>query len=286
MALSGNEKNNPVNAIQTDISKRQLLLGGLCLPFMGMISTAGSAWARADQPVRVNPKIVTGASSWTPPARANLTYKMQGRGWSGPVSGTGEIDWKFDTATSTYELDLNILAMYMSLLYASKGQFKSEIGLLPISFREKRPGRDRTVWMNYETEKVIFPWKPNEQWPLLLGTQDMNSVIMQMAHLITGDAKNAQVGRQFEFPIIRMGNVKMWMFEIMGTPEIQTKGLGTYKTWHVSRLVPENEAGSKDLRVDFWLAPQLHHLPVQMTFDMSDGTYLQASLDKVKQLVP
>ena len=253
-----------------DFLRRRLVWGGLLLPLAGAASTRG--WAQAGS-----------ATVWRPPAQVNLDYDMQGH-WNGPISGSGNVTWSYDASSAQYALDLTISALFLSFLYASRGLYRAETGFLPTSYREKRIGRDRTVRLDYNTGKVSFSWKPeSESRDMEPGIQDTTSVMMQIAYLIANSSQSVRTGQRFAFPIARMGSVKHWEFSVMGTPEVRTE-VESYRTIHVSRLPPES-GSDNDLRVEFWLAPQMHYLPVKMAFNMKDGTYLQVLLRRVRQLV-
>jgi hypothetical protein len=248
-------------------TRRDFLLGGLCLPLLG---GACPVWAQQ-----------SGAPHWMPLSRAILDYEMDGY-WNRPVSGEGRIDWKYDRASSLYELDLTISAMMMTFLYASRGTVDPAQGLIPVSYREKRIGRDCTVMIDHAAREVRFSWKPREVKAMPDGIQDVTSVVMQMTFLMANDLQKAQVGHRFKFPVARMGEVKFWDFEVMGHPVVETR-LGRYTTWQVRRIPPDNVVDN-DVKVEFWLAPELFYLPLKMLFNKKDEVQLWVSLQKIRQV--
>lgn len=254
--------------VSIDVFRRSLFLGALGFPVWSGLFSLASA------------QQVTG---WPPPASARLTYDMEGV-WNVPISGSGIVDWLYSTETKRYVLDLNISAFFLSFFYGSQGRLEPMEGFFPEQFREKRIGKDRTIIFDYNAEQVIFTWKSIDDaglWELPSGIQDINSVMMQIGFLIATGSPDAKVGHVLEFPIARMGTIKFWKFEILDRPTVKTKA-GDFETWHVSRL-PEGH--DKDLRVEFWLAPALHYMPVQMTFHLSEGDYLNVILEKIKSWV-
>lgn len=252
-----------------DMLRRSLCLGMLGIPLGGGLFSFASAQQ---------------GSGWPPPASARLEYDMDGV-WNTPISGSGSVDWLYNAKTMKYVLDLNISAFFLSFFYGSQGRLDPKAGFLPERFREKRIGKDRTILFDYSAEQVIFTWKSIDDagvWELPSGIQDINSVMMQVGFLIATGSPDAKVGSMLEFPIARMGTVKFWKFKILDCPTIKTKA-GTFETWHVSRI---QEGNDKDLRIEFWLAPALHYMPVQMLFHLNkDKGYLNVTLEKIKSWV-
>lgn len=262
------------------LKRRQVLLGAVGTVGAGLLAVGGLPVSSAQEAAGVASTSGT-QPLWLPPQKALLDYDMVGD-YRGQISGSGFIDWTFNRSTQAYSLDLEISALFLSFLYASRGTVDPRQGLLPTSYREKRIGRDRTVLIDRSRQQVRFNWDASKVLPMPEGIQDVTSVIMQIAFLLANHRERMRSGEMFPFAMARMGSVKYWEFEVLGQTALETRA-GQYQTWRVSRRPPAG-GSDNDLKVEFWLAPDMHYLPLQITFNLKGGGYLQVTLKKTRQL--
>lgn len=230
---------------------------------------AGAAWSLAGLPRFARAQ----GAAW--PESAELSYDMTGF-WLVPLTGTGNIHWAHDS--ESYALDLTINAAILSFLYSSHGRIGPD-GLEPTAYREKRIGRDRTVSIDHDAHSISFSWKDG-RLDMPEGVQDSVSAMLQISHLLM---QKTQVvpGERFSFPMARMGSLTEWSFQVVDTPVVEAP-FGQYQTWHVERL-PTGNASDNDLRVQFWLAPALGGLPLQIAFDIAQDSYLLVTLSNLQR---
>jgi hypothetical protein len=100
--------------------------------------------------------------------------------------------------------------------------------------------------------------------PLRLGSQDRASVLMQLAGI--GLAEPDQVQDAIDIVVAGTGGVRIVRWQVVGNEQLDTQA-GVLATVRLAQLAPAGEA-----RVELWLAPQLHWLPVQLRVTQPDGT--------------
>jgi hypothetical protein len=100
--------------------------------------------------------------------------------------------------------------------------------------------------------------------PLRLGSQDRASVLMQLAGI--GLAEPDQVQDTIDIVVAGTGGVRIVRWQVVGNEELATPA-GLLATVRLAQLAPAGEA-----RVELWLAPQQHWLPVQLRVTQPDGT--------------
>lgn len=99
---------------------------------------------------------------------------------------------------------------------------------------------------------------------LHLGSQDRASVLMQLAGI--GLAEPDQMQDTIDIVVAGAGGVRIARWQVLGKEELNTPA-GVLATVRLAQLAPAGEA-----RVELWLAPQQHWLPVQLRVTQPDGT--------------
>lgn len=100
--------------------------------------------------------------------------------------------------------------------------------------------------------------------PLRLGSQDRASVLMQLAGI--GLAEPDQMQDVIDIVVAGAGGARIARWQVLGGEQLATPA-GVLATVRLAQLAPAGQA-----RVELWLAPQQHWLPVQLRVTQPDGT--------------
>ena len=198
-----------------------------------------------------------------PPA-ITLHYEMR----RGALSGTGELQWR--PTSGGYEARLQgRMAGFNILTWASQGGFDAA-GIAPVRYTDQRRNK-AALAANFQREagKISFSGDATE-YPLLQGSQDRLSWMIQIAAIASADPKRLAPGARVAMYVVgARGDADVWWFQVRG-PETVATG-----ETHVPAIKLIREPRKPhDTRVEVWLAPSLHHLPVRARLS-GDGSALE-----------
>lgn len=201
-----------------------------------------------------------------PPAMT-LNYEMR----RGALSGTGELQWR-PTATGYQARLQGRIAGFTILTWASEGGF-DDAGIAPLRYTDQRRGKS-VVAANFQRPagKISFSG-PSTEYPLLKGSQDRLSWMIQIAAIASADPQRLAVGQRLAmFVAGARGDADVWAFQVVGTEDVTTGDA----TVRAIKLLREPRK-PHDTRVEVWLAPSLHHLPARARLT-SEGSSLELLL--------
>ncbi len=202
-----------------------------------------------------------------PPAMT-LNYDMR----RGAISGTGELQWR--PTASGYEARLQgRLAGFSILTWVSQGAF-DDAGIAPLRYTDQRRNK-AAVAANFQRQagKIGFSGSSNE-YPLLQGSQDRLSWMIQIAAIASADPKRLAPGARITMYVVGAhGDADAWVFQVSGKEDVETGDT----TVQAIKLIREPRK-PHDTRVDVWLAPSLHHLPVRARLSGDGGSALELLL--------
>jgi hypothetical protein len=201
-----------------------------------------------------------------PPAMT-LQYHMH----RGALRGTGELSWRPAAKTYVARLDGRI-AGFSILTWASEGGFDAS-GLAPVRYTDKRRGKSELA-ANFQrgAGKITFSG-PSTEYPLLPGAQDRMSWMIQIAAIASADPKSLAPGARLAMYVVgARGDADVWAFRVQGVEEVATGDSPV----QALKLVREPRK-PHDTRVEVWLAPSLHYLPVRAVLT-SEGSALELLL--------
>jgi hypothetical protein len=188
-----------------------------------------------------------------PPA-ATLRYRLR----RGPVGGWAELQWR--PAAAGYELTLRSQAAGAAAAgWTSSGGFDGA-GLAPERHVESRRGRDlRAANFQRAAGRITFSG-PALEYPLLPGAQDRLSWMIQLGAVLAADPALAQPGAQVSmFVAGTRGDGEVWTFRVGERAAVELADGQVAEAVHLVR-----EPGRPyDTRVEVWLDPARHHLPVR-----------------------
>jgi len=195
-----------------------------------------------------------------PPA-ATLRYQVQ-RGF---LRGEGEIRWQ--PTGDGYRLVLEArLAGLTLLVQTSEGAIDAN-GLAPVRFLDQRVRRPAQA-ANFVRDRgrVTFSGTGVE-WPLLAGSQDRLSWMIQLAGIAAAEPQRLVEGGRISMAVVgARGDASVWTLRYAGVEDAETAN-GTVRA---VKLVREGRAAN-DTGAEIWLDPERSYFPVHATLRNSSG---------------
>ncbi len=187
-----------------------------------------------------------------PPA-ATLQYAVQREG-AGRAGVQAELRWR--PAEGRYTLTLGVAAAG----WASVGEIDAH-GLAPERHVETRRGREvRAVNFQRDRGRITFSG-PQVEYPLLPGAQDRLSWLLQLPAVLAANPALAEAGQQLQlFVAGSRGDASVWTFTSLGVEALDLPAGRVDAALHFRREADR----PYDTRVDVWLDPARHHLPVRV----------------------
>lgn len=166
-----------------------------------------------------------------------------------------ELRWR-PADDGRYELTLSLAATG----WASVGAV-DEHGLAPERQVETRRGRElRAANFQRDSGRITFSG-PQLEFPLLPGAQDRLSWLLQLAAVMEANPALAGAGSEVTlFVAGPRGDAGLWTFNSQGSETADLPAGAISGAVHLRRA-PERPY---DTRVDVWLDPARHHLPVRL----------------------
>ncbi|MEO8155626.1 MAG: DUF3108 domain-containing protein [Rhizobacter sp.] len=227
--------------------------------------------------LELTPVVATSAPDEVPiyrtqmPPAMTLHYDMR----RGALSGTGELQWR--PTANGYQARLEgRIAGFSILTWASEGGFDAA-GIAPVRYTDLRRGKNEQA-ANFQRNagKISFSG-PSTEYPLLEGSQDRLSWMIQIAAIASADPKRMDKGARVAMYVVGAhGDADVWAFHVQGMEEVTTGDT----TVQAIKLLREPRK-PYDTRVEVWLAPSMHHLPVRARLT-SDGSTLELLLQTIQ----
>lgn len=188
-----------------------------------------------------------------PPPAMTLGYELAYGRWT----GRGELLWR--PSGSRYEARLEGRVAGMRVITLSSQGGIDSAGLAPVRYTDQRRGRgEQAANFQRQAGKITFSGNPAE-FPLLRGSQDRLSWMVQLAAIAQAEPKRLAPGSRVVLHVVgARGDADVWAFQVEGTEEVSTPD-GAMQTVKLLR----EPRKPRDTRVEVWLAPSLHHLPVR-----------------------
>jgi hypothetical protein len=246
----------------------------------GAATTAAAADAAASAAAEVGeaPAAVVNAAAVRPPLLAagdepppvyrtqlppSVTLHYQVR--RGFLRGTGQIRWQ--PSGERYRLALEAQVGGLTLLtQTSEGGIDAN-GLAPVRFLDQRARRSAQA-ANFRRDdgRITFSGAPAE-WPLLAGSQDRLSWMIQLAAIAAAEPERLVDGGRISMVVVgARGDASVWTFRYAGSEAIET----VRATVHAVKLVREGRS-AYDTSAEIWLDPERSYLPAHATLRNSSG---------------
>ncbi len=203
-----------------------------------------------------------------PPPAATLRYALVQTGEGASAAGGAELEWRRDAATFSLRLATRV-AERPPREWQSSGSFDAA-GVAPLRLVEREKGRDRRT-VSFDRERGVVRFSGASGAPAVArGAQDRWSWIAQLAAIAEADARGGQRAGHWDLQVAGLrGELERWTFRVLppGDPppelrpqgnELSASGDQAPALLHVLRA----PSRPYDLRIEAWLSPSLHHLPV------------------------
>ena len=192
-------------------------------------------------------------------ASARLSYEVRSNKL--PITLKGELLWQ--NLGDHYEARLGYSAFGLSRSQTSQGQITAN-GLAPVRFADKYRN-EVAAHFNYPQGKVSFSANTADA-PLLTGSQDRLSVLLQLGALVAGEPARFTPGTLLTIQTVGPREADVWLFtfeesESLTLPGGEVQGI---------KLV-RNPRKPNDQKVEVWLAPQLGYLPARIRITDASG---------------
>ncbi|HSC65116.1 MAG TPA: DUF3108 domain-containing protein [Caldimonas sp.] len=195
------------------------------------------------------------------PPPVSLHYQVQ----RGPLRGTGVIRWQ--SSGDRYRLVLEAQAAGIALLkQTSEGGIDAN-GVAPLRFLDQRARRS-AVAANFRRDEGRITFSGTRaEWPLLPGSQDRLSWMIQLAGVAAAAPERLVEGARITMVVVgARGDASAWTFRCAG-PETLATVSGTV---HAIKLVRAARS-AYDTSAEIWLDPERSYLPARATLRNSTG---------------
>lgn len=242
----------------------QVMAAIAAIAFMG-----GSAMAQE----AVHPAVKRATS--VPPS-ADLAYSVKARQKGFAVSGEAQVRWR--VADGKYTLESQTRApIFGKLLETKSDGLLDAFGIAPVNFWEKRFRKDPyKVTFERAAKSIVFSETATTTYPIKGGEQDRGTAPWQLAAVARGAPDKFVPGSEWSFFVAGRIDAQPWVFKVTGREALRT-GLGELDTVHAVRIPPP---GSRDQKLDIWLAPSQEWYPVRIRLSSEDDV-LEQTAEKI-----
>ncbi len=194
----------------------------------------------------------------------------------GPWSGNGELLWA--PAGESYHARLEgRVAGFKVITWDSTGQFDAA-GIAPTRFTDERRGKSALAANFQRSASKITYSGPADEYPLLPGSQDRLSWMVQIAAIAAADPQRITPGKRVSmFVTGARGDADVWTFQSIGTENVAIGGMSVSAV----KLLREPRK-PHDTRVEVWIAPSLNHAAVRVRVTQGNGDFVDQLLRAIE----
>ncbi|MEN9864699.1 MAG: hypothetical protein RL748_289 [Pseudomonadota bacterium] len=189
-----------------------------------------------------------------------------------PTTGRGSIRWINQGGQYQIEGEFKFL-FFTFFSFKSEGEVDM-FGLAPQLYAEKRGNRALTNTHFQRDNRIISFSASSRQIPLQDGAQDRASILWQLTAIARAEHRNFSANTVIDALVAGERRADVWSFKVLGSEmlKLDNKQL---EAWHLAQIPPPD---SYERRIDVWLSPQHHFVPVQIMYSESNGGVLQMSM--------
>jgi len=195
------------------------------------------------------------------PAAVTLHYQVR----RGLLRGSGQIRWS--PVGDRYRLVLEAQVAGLTLLKQTSEGDLGVNGLAPVRFLDQRARRSAQA-ANFRRDdgRITFSGTGVE-WPLLAGSQDRLSWMIQLAGIAAAEPERLVDGGEITMVVIgARGDAGVWTLRFAGRETIATVA----GTVHAVKMVRAGRS-AYDTSAEIWLDPERSYLPAQATLRNAAG---------------
>ena len=195
------------------------------------------------------------------PPSATLRYQVR-RDF---LRGTGEIRWQASGKTYRLSLEARIAGLTL-LVQTSEGTIDAN-GLAPRRFLDQRARRPaQAANFRRDIDRITFSG-PAVEWPLLPGSQDRLSWMIQLAGIAAAEPGLLVEGGRISMVVVgARGEASVWTLRSAGREDVET----AWGTVHAVKLVRQGHS-LYDTNAEIWLDPERDYFPAHATLRNSSG---------------
>ena len=211
------------------------------------------------------------------PPSAILSYEVRYATKGSITHGTSVINWQASEYRYSIEGEITKFGFTLSS-FRSQGDVGSG-GIAPVMYLEKNARRaETTTHFQRDASQTIFFSTSAGATPLVSGAQDRASILWQLAGIASAGKKGFDFGTRLDILVAGVRDAEYWKIDVLGE-EIISVEAGPMRAWHMVRAP---RPGTKDKRIDIWLAPDQHWYPVKLRYTEFSGDYLDLSLATIQ----
>ena len=211
------------------------------------------------------PNIALGAL----PPSSLLRYDLTGQEKGLTYYASGELSWQHNP--QAYALALSVKAFLVgSRHWRSVGDITAA-GLAPRRFSDSWRG-ERAAHFDRDKNRIVFSGNAPEAL-MLAGAQDQISLYVQLAAAMNGSPERFAPGTRLQIQTITLRDALPWTLTLEQNEALTVEGQSVMATKWVCQ--PRNRF---DAKVEFWVTPQHHWLPVRIRITQVSGNYIDLNL--------
>ncbi len=199
------------------------------------------------------------------PAAARLHYQVTAAVRQIRLQGEGELLWRHDG--TSYDAQLVISSPLLpSRIQHSTGLITAE-GLEPLRFSDKARSEEAAHFLRDQGKVTFSNNRPDA--PLVAGTQDRLSVMLQLGAMVGGAPAKFPAGTVISVPTASTREAEPWLFTVEGEETLELPG-GKVAALKLIR----NPRREFDQTVELWLASAMDYVPVRLRLTQANGDWV------------
>jgi hypothetical protein len=202
--------------------------------------------------------------AYAQPARLVYDGRGEEQGYI-KYAASAELLWLPEGAQYSARLEISAWGFRLRT-WTSRGTL-GEAGLMPTRFGDKPRGAEQAT--HFQRDKGIISFSANNPDVALQdGAQDKLSALLQLSALVGGEPERYSPGTVISFQAADAHRAEPWQFKVGSLEPLELPG-GTLNSLKLSR----EPTLQFDQRIEVWLAPEAHYLPVRLRITEANGAF-------------
>ena len=202
--------------------------------------------------------------AYAPPALLLFDGRGEEKGYM-KYAANAELLWQPQGTQYSARLEISTFGIRLRT-WTSKGTL-TESGLQPTRFGDRPRGAEQAT--HFQRDKGLITFSANNpDVALQAGAQDKLSALLQLSAMVAGAPQRYPAGASIEFQAADAHRAEIWNFKADAAEILELPG-GTL----LARRFAKEPTVEFDQRVEVWLAPDLHYLPVRLRITEANGAF-------------